>query len=192
MITWRLSKTFTLSEAALWEALSNSLIGVDVHADRKKGFILSREALRLALNEIGEDPLISDLVVSEYRNLNKYPNLLCSLSHSKTAGAAVIGSRLDYKAIGIDIEQEERVVKQSIIERISHQNDLILRNIELWCLKEAAFKCLMNTGKFGKPFEFSEIEILKGRFKHAPSKLEGAWELTTFEQHVVAIATLEA
>lgn len=96
--------------------------------------------------------------------------------------------RNEYLSVGIDIESLERQVKEAIAKRIAHPSDAKLRNLELWCLKEAVFKCLMNTGKFTKPFDFSEILIGDEAWSHSPSQLSGGYKLETHEGHVVAMA----
>ncbi len=129
--------------------------------------------------------------MKEFNSLAKWPEITLSLSHTKLAGAAITASRAEFISVGIDIESDNRVVKDSILKRITNSRDINLRNIELWCLKEAVFKCLMNTGIFEKPFEFSEIEISYKRWIHSPSGLEGEWKTIISEQFLIALALLE-
>lgn len=191
MNIWKIVSTFSESQAAQWEAYVETSLGPGIHPARKQGHILAREALRLVLCEQGEAPQISDLFVRDYHSLERWPDLTLSLSHSKSSGAALLADRERYLSVGIDIEEEERHVKASILARVSHPEDISLRNIELWCLKEAVFKCLMNSGRFEKPFEFAEIQLLEKRWKHSPSRLEGEWKIIISEQHVIALAYLE-
>ena len=114
-----------------------------------------------------------------------------SLSHTSECGAAMIADRKFFRSVGIDIEREDRVVKDFIRERITHKDDTNFRNIEIWCLKEAVFKALMNTEKFEKPLEFSSICIGKDSWSHSPSGLEGKWEVETIKPVVVARAFLQ-
>jgi 4'-phosphopantetheinyl transferase EntD len=183
--------TFKQTEAMEWNSLVLGHLGEGIHPERVKGFILAREALRLCLEQAEYSPHISDLQIKKFNSLSKWPEITLSLTHCKLGGAAIIASRDEFISVGIDIESEERLVKESILKRISHPKDINLRNIELWCLKEAVFKCLMNTGKFEKPFEFSEIEISPMRWIHSPSNLEGEWRITISEQLLVALALLE-
>jgi 4'-phosphopantetheinyl transferase EntD len=191
MNTWKTVSTFRQAQAPEWEAYVERSLGSKIHPARKHSHILAREALRLILCEIGEAPAISDLIIKDYHSLEKWPEFTLSLSHSKTRGAALLAKKENYLSVGIDIEEEERHIKEAILKRVTHPNDLSLRNIELWCLKEAVFKCLMNSGRFEKPFEFSEIQLLDKRWKHSPSKLEGEWKIIISEQHVIAMAFLE-
>jgi 4'-phosphopantetheinyl transferase superfamily len=190
MLTWKLAKSLSNPKDPDWDLLIKSELGEGIHADRIKGFLLSRQALEDCLKTFGLDPLIKDLRLSTYHSLLNFPQLTISLSHTKEVGAALIGQRQHFRAVGIDIEHEERIVKDSISERVAHSEDATLRKIELWCLKEAVFKVLMNSGAFEKPVEFSSIRIAKKKWFHSPSELEGEWELEIIRPFVVARAFL--
>lgn len=190
MHVWKLIKTLSNPKDPEWDLLIKLTLGDDVHSNRKNGFLLSREALFNALKEAHINANISDLTLEGYSTLPRFPQFTISLSHTKECGAALIADRQTFRSVGIDIEQEERVVKDSIAERVSNPHDTSLRNIELWCLKEAAFKALMNSGEFEKPVEFSSIEIGKGTWSHSPSGLKGEWELEMIKPFVIAKAFL--
>lgn len=153
--------------------------------------MLSREALIMALKEAGYSCSIPHLKMEQYSGLKSFPQFTISLSHTKEAGAAVVADRQTFRSVGIDIEHEERLVKEAVIERVSHPGDLVLRNIEIWCLKEAAFKAIMNTGSFEAPVSFSSIQIEDKTWSHSPSSLQGEWELDIINQIVVARAFLK-
>lgn len=190
MYTWHLTKNLTLPLDPAWDRLAELALGKEVHQDRKTGFILSRMALKNALKAQGINLSVDELLLSNYHQLHHSPDLTLSLSHTKHYGAALIGKRKDFLSLGVDVEHEERLVKESIKERIAHPEDASLRNIELWCLKEAAFKALMNTGRFEKPLEFSSIEIGDHQWLHSPSGLAGEWRLEKIDQAMLAMAFL--
>lgn len=191
MYNWKVTTTLTNPESPEWEMLSLSTLGADVHSDRKMGFLLSREALKSALSNRGFSPSISQLTLVNYHEVVGFPQLTISLSHTKECGAAVIAERKNFRSLGIDIEEETRIVKDSIRERISHPSDINLRNIEIWCIKEAVFKALMNTDLFPKPIEFSSIQIQNGIWTHSPSQLSGEWLLQNVTPFVMALAFLK-
>jgi 4'-phosphopantetheinyl transferase EntD len=191
MVTLKLSKNLTDPKDPEWELLIKSTLPDDVHSDRKMGFLLSRDALKNALSDLGISTHPVDLKLTPFHQLEKFPHLTVSLSHTKELGAALVAERKDFRSIGIDIEHEARVVKDMIRERITHPEDRNLRNIELWCLKEAAFKAIMNTQKFDHPVEFSSIKIGNRRWTHSPSGLEGEWEFEIVNSIVIAKAFLK-
>lgn len=192
MLTWNLTKTLSKPNDPEWEVLIKFSLPEDVHSDRKNGFLLSRQALISALKEQGLEISAGALQLVTYSEIRHLPQFTISLSHTKIAGAALVADRKTYRSVGIDIEQEERIVKDSIRERIAHPDDKNLRNIELWCLKEAVFKTLMNTGLFEKPLEFGSICIEDKKWTHSPSGLEGEWELNLIKPFVIAKAFLKA
>jgi 4'-phosphopantetheinyl transferase EntD len=173
-----------------WQELAHSALGEKVHEERKRGFLLARQALMFCLNDFGLGLEIPQLRFRNFHELQNLPQFTISLSHTKEAGAALVSLVTEHRALGIDIEHEERPVKQMIMERISHPEDLKLRNIELWCLKEAVFKTLMNTDQFPEPVAFASLKIENGKWFHAPSQLEGTWELDVMNSFVVAKAFL--
>lgn len=191
MHTWKLSDSLDIPKDNEWDLLLKLALGDDVHVDRKRGFILSRMALLHALSDIGLSATPQDLILQDYSKLKAFPHLTVSLSHTKDRGAALIADQLTYRSIGIDIEQEARLVKDAVAQRIAHPEDLKLRNIEIWCLKEAVFKTLMNSGEFERPVEFSSIRIEEKKWSHSPSGLEGEWELDLINSIVMARAYLK-
>ncbi len=191
MIIYRLAQTLTETEAPLWDKLVQTELGEGIHAGRERGFKLAREALRLALHHWKIDPSIPEIELNSFHSLKALPQYTLSLSHTPHLGAAAVAPRDLYRSVGIDIEQKGRVVKDSIIQRVSHLSDVGLRNIELWCLKEAAFKAIMNTDLFEKPIEFSSIEVQESSWNHSPSGLTGEWKLEESKGHMVALAWIK-
>lgn len=190
MHTWKLSKTLTNSLDPEWETLSRLTLGDAVHSDRKNGFLLARQALQNCLAEVGVSLSPKGLNLRNFHQLENVEQFTISLSHTAECGAAMLADRKKFRAVGIDVEREDRLVKDTISERIAHKDDANFRNIELWCLKEAALKALMNTDDFEKPVEFSSICIGKESWSHSPTGLEGKWELETIKPFVVARAFL--
>jgi 4'-phosphopantetheinyl transferase EntD len=191
MPVFKMIKNLTDSQDPEWDLLINSTLGSDIHADRKMGFMLSRAALKCALSSLGIYTHPLKLKMTRHHLLAEYGHLTVSLSHTKNLGAALVAERKDFRSLGIDIEQEERVVKDMIRNRIAHPEDENLRNIEIWCLKEAVFKAIMNTDLFENPIEFSSIKIGKDKWTHSPSKLQGEWELEISNSVVIAKAFLK-
>lgn len=190
MHTWKLADSLDIQKDNDWDLLVKLALGDDVHPHRQRGFILSRMALRDALSDVGESAIPQDLILEGYSKLKSFPSLTVSLSHTKDIGAALIADKQTYRSVGIDIEQEARLVKDLVAQRIAHPKDLKLRNIEIWCLKEAVFKALMNSGEFEQTVKFSSIQIKERKWAHSPSGLEGEWELDLINSIVMARAYL--
>jgi len=191
MLVWKLCNHIAESSLQEWKDLAKLELGNQVSPLREKTFLFAREALRLALLEFKIKASPADLTVKNFHFLPKWPELTISLSHSKLMGAAVIAKKIDTKCIGIDIEPINREIKLSICERIKNPLDIETQGLEAWCLKEAIYKCLMNSGRFDHPFGFSQIQIKKDTWIHATSLLQGKWYLSTQSNHLVATAHLD-
>ena len=176
MLIYKLVSTLMENEDAEWKKLTTDLVGPNIHPDRARGFVFSRQALRECLEEYGHALGIQDLIVENYHQLKGHDSLTLSLSHTPLWGAALIAEKKTYLSVGIDIEPLDRLVKKPILERISHPQDITLNGIALWSLKEASFKALMNTGKFDHPVEFSSLKISQNKWTHSPTMIQGEWQ----------------
>ncbi len=188
MLTFRLAQSLKNPTDPEWPTLADHSFKGPVHTGRLSGFLLSREALRLCLEERGVSAPPRLLTLKSFDALHHFSDFTISLTHTSDCGAALIADRQAYRGVGIDVEHDERVVKQTIMERISHPSDSALDNLELWCLKEAVFKVLMNARASDRPVDFSSIQIGNQRWLHPQSGSEGSWELERVRPYVVARA----
>ncbi len=131
MLKWKILQTLTNPQDEAWDILATKTLGEKVHPDRKRGFLLSRQALKECLMEFGEYPKISDLELLHHSLLPALPHFTLSLSHSKECGVALVARRDIYRSVGVDIEEKTRIVKDMVRERILHPKDEKLKNIEL-------------------------------------------------------------
>jgi 4'-phosphopantetheinyl transferase EntD len=191
MHTWKIVQTIENLNNSEWDELVTKSLGKNFHPDRKSSFILSRKALQNCLKEHGINADIHQLSIENHSKLIHFSRFCLSLAHTKSCGAALIADSKIFKSVGIDIELTERKVSEAVKERISHPEDANLKNIELWCLKEAAFKAIMNTTFFKVPIEFSSIKIASKHWSHSPSGLKGEWELHDLGNFTLALAFLK-
>ncbi|MFY7992225.1 MAG: 4'-phosphopantetheinyl transferase family protein [Bacteriovoracaceae bacterium] len=149
-----------------------SVLPQETHPERAQSFLLSRLALKQALESVmGHVVPLEKLTLTHHHQLRFYPDYFVSLSHTKEAAMAWVRTTRGH---GIDLERADRVLKDSILERIRHTDDnSALSPIELWCLKEAAFKALFNAGHISGPIAFKEI-----RFEQ-----EGKWQWREISGH---------
>lgn len=129
-------------------------------------FTNSRRAQALLLESEGHEisDLKRDLVLVDFQNLVNFPDYLTSISHTKGAGASALAKKSDYQSIGIDIEWSDRVMKEGTEKFYKHPEDSEYPNsLELWTMKEAAFKALSPLG-FPGVLVLSKIIIRDGVF----------------------------
>ena len=190
MLTFRLKNSLIPSEAESWKQLVNQSLGEDVHPKRALGFCMAREALRECLATLNIHLGVKDLVLKGFGQVTGVDSVQLSLSHSSDFGAAVVADASKIVSVGIDLEPLSRVVKPLILARVSHPQDLDLSPLSIWALKEAIFKCLMNTHKFEHPLEFSSIRIGDQTWSQE-SGLAGDWKLVQEQGQLVALAWIK-
>lgn len=188
MLTFYLKSSLSPYEADSWKQLVTASLGEDVHPKRALGFCLAREALRECLKELNIQLGVKDLVLKGFGQVEGMDSLQVSLSHSSEFGAAVVADASKIVSVGIDLEPLSRVVKPLILARVSHPQDLDLSPLSIWALKEAIFKCLMNTHKFEHPIEFSSIRIGDQTWLQEMSGITGEWKLEQEQGQLVALA----
>ena len=189
MLIWKLSNFLTHPEENAWKTLAQRHLPEDVHPNRRQGFLLARNALRMCFDSFSLKIPIEQLELDHFDQLKNHPEYTVSLSHTPQWGAALVASHKIYRSVGIDIEPVERVVKPAIFERVSHPEDAKFEALELWSLKEAAFKAVMNTRKFGKNIEFSSLQIHQDGWFH-DKEFQGKWTLSHQNGLIIAMATL--
>jgi len=191
MLTYRLVKNLIATQDSEWKQLVKNSLGTNAHPRRIHSYCLSREALRLCFEARGIRVAIGDLILEGFGAVKNHDLLTISLSHTPEFGAAVIAEIKDVVSVGIDIEPMERSVKATILERISHPEDIKLNALSIWSLKEAIFKAVMNSGKLKQTVEFSELKIDHETWVHEPSQVRGQWKLEEQQGLVVALAWIK-
>lgn len=135
-------------------------------SDQSDSFTNSREAQARLLRAQGLKitDLRADLELENFQLLKKFPQFVTSLSHTRGAGASVLADRVDFLSLGIDIEWSDRAMKKEAERFFRHPDDSVYENnLELWTMKEAAFKALSPLG-FNGVLVLSKILIQNGIF----------------------------
>lgn len=167
-------------------------------SDQNDAYLNSRTSLQKLLLTQGfrVNDLKVDLELINFQNLPKFPDYLVSLSHTKGAGAAVIALKNEYLSLGIDIEWNERIMKPGTEKFYRHPEDsLYENNLELWTMKEAAFKALSPLGYPGV-LVLSKIIIQDGIFwtnekKEIKGKVDSLKFLSNERLLQIAIASVQ-
>lgn len=188
MYHWRLVQTLDEQKQKAWIEIASKQIS-SVHPKRLQGFALSREALYQCLENIGQTPEQSSLPLLNFSTLNEFPELTLSLTHTENAGGAILGLRSQYRSLGIDVELKTREVRDDVIEKLSNPKDGNLRNLEMWCLKEAAFKCLSNAQVLSSAPLYRDLEVQSSSWLHHPTGHRGDLTLVESDQFFIALAS---
>ena len=113
-------------------------------------------ASRKALSEVCDHRPIEQLNIVDHSHLLVDPKLKVSLSPTRGMSAAI--SSREVKAIGIDIEDPNRSFNPAVSKFFLRDDDLEMSMLQLWCIKEAAFKALCPL-KIHKPVK--DVMVLK-------------------------------
>jgi hypothetical protein len=142
-----------------WEAIAPSLAQAKTHAflflppkpdsardpargsEREEEWRLSRWALLEAIERCSKDGVVA-LSLSHSQSEGKI-RAAAAFCVSFKGGASALPHRL---GIGIDLESGDRVMSPRAASRVSKEEELALgfSPLEIWCLKEAAFKARSN------------------------------------------------
>ncbi len=158
---------------------AQSQLPTGTHQARQDSFLLSRIALKIALEKNHISPAPSHLTLAHHHELTSYPQIYASLSHTKDAAVAWVRNQ---KGFGIDIERLDRVIKEAVWERVHNpQDSKNLTRLELWCLKEAVFKTLSNANLISGPIPFADIQFSENG-EWTWHQVKGHYRSTIFEQ----------
>ncbi len=125
------------------------------HAKKNEMHFLSRYALtRLIEQKFQRNIPYQELELINFQNIELIPQQIFSLAHTETSVVVTSASKESFNGIGVDIEHQHRPIKPEsahyfINEQDQHTGDLLTQ----WCIKEACFKALSNSG--------SPIKLLK-------------------------------
>ena len=192
MRNFHLKKSLNFS-LDLWTEIFKEDYQIDsAHINRIKGYALAREALLELLKDQNIHLGPKDLKLRHYHSLLNVDHYTLSLGHTSLMGAAFLISKEKYRSVGIDLERNNRIVKDAIYNKMKHPQDEIIHPLQLWTLKEACFKALMNTEKFEKNIEFNSIQILANQTWLHSSGESGGWESFSEDDHMISLAWIKA
>ncbi len=150
---------------------------------------------RLALIEALNSPKVKsyeDLKIENHHHLVSLPQFIVSLTHTNTLAAAVTTDQELIESVGIDLEARNREMKTGILKFFLREDDQIENPLELWCLKEAAFKALSPLYHEEKQLVLKDICIRNDGSFVLDSKqgLSGYYQLRKEQGHYLALAII--
>ncbi|MBY0518376.1 MAG: hypothetical protein K2P81_15810 [Bacteriovoracaceae bacterium] len=179
----------SLEEQQLWlnEAISRM---PQVHANRQREWALARICLARAFEKhsIKLDP--RNCIFKSHHELAHLPAWRFSLSHTKDLACAWLEPSNLFRGLGVDIEFVNRAVPSQVKSRLAHKTDTKIPTLELWSLKEAAYKALPALAQ--SDIWLNRIIIHQGRFELESSPFHGLWTLEKDDRCIIARAWIEA
>ncbi len=114
------------------------------HVNRHRQWASGRVALSLALKDLGLEINLLQAKFLDHQSILELPKWKFSLSHTDSFAAAWLLPKSPHAGMGLDIEDNDRVVPYGVSERMKNAGDsAALSPLELWCIKEAAYKTLL-------------------------------------------------
>lgn len=112
----------------------------EAHTKRQHEWALAREALQGAMLIPGAELNVESAVFVGFQQVEQFPDWRFSLTHTDGWAACWAIPQCELKGIGLDIELKTRQISSEISERIAHEDDVSLDPLQLWAIKEAAYK----------------------------------------------------
>ncbi len=188
-MTLKILKQSLVSESELSPWREEALLRMpDVHKNRINEWALARLALAHCFKEHGIELTARGCVFKDHQTLSHLPAWRFSLSHSKEVAAAWLEPAVKFRGLGLDVELIDRKVPPQVKARLQHKDDLSLKDLELWSLKEAAYKALPNLAQ--QDIWLNRLIIAEQRFSLESSPFGGAWSLERVDDVLVAKAWL--
>lgn len=169
-----------------WNEAANVKLSY-AHPNRKREWVLARMALKLAFEEFKLD-FTSKHEFIGHHHLKGLPGFSFSLSHTLERGGVWLVPGLDEnERLGFDIELKKRTLTPSVLERFSHPLDKTnLSPLELWTVKEAAFKSLPKETQ--ENIWLNSIQVQDGIY--SMNDAHGEWATETKDDLILTRALL--
>jgi phosphopantetheinyl transferase len=188
-MTLKILKLSEVSEAELSPWREEALIRMpDVHKNRITEWALARLALAKCFKKHGIELTPSQFVFKDYQTLSHLPAWRFSLSHSKEVAAAWLEPAAKFRGLGLDVELADRKVPPQVKARLQHSQDMAMKDLELWSLKEAAYKALPTLAQ--QDIWLNRLIIAEQKFSLENSPFTGSWSLSQEADVVIAKAWL--
>lgn len=146
----------------------------DFHLNRQKEWALARVCLSLCFREHGIDLKPHDAIFKNFHEVAHLPHWRFSLSHTKDYAAAWLEPAVSLRGMGLDIELIDRKVPEHVKSKILHEADISVSILELWSIKEAAYKALPELAQSG--IWLNHFRIGSHEFELIDSPFKGSWQ----------------
>ena len=151
---------------------------------RVREYAASRKALATLL----QTEKYEDLEIENNLHLADSPKTKVSLSHTRGISAAVISST--HTSVGIDVEFADRAFKDEVTKFFKLEQDVAMPTLELWSIKEAAFKAFEPLKKYKAIKETLVLKDLIVTDKHIIFNQEvvASWNCQKHDGLITAVA----
>ncbi len=183
-LTWDSAPVATRDQ---WHQVARERMS-DVHANRQREWALARMCLALCFEKHGIALNPTQAVFKNHHEVAHLPAWRFSLTHSREVAGAWLMPAAQVRGLGVDVELSNRKVPPQVKARLAHKQDIQLNDLELWTLKEAAFKALPTLAQ--TDIWLNRIIIREKQFELENSPFVGEWSLEKDQSLTIARAWL--
>ncbi len=155
-----------------WFALAQERLS-DFHLNRQKEWALARVCLSLCFAEQGIELKPNAAIFKNFHELAHLPHWRFSLSHTKNWAAAWLEPAASLRGMGLDIELLDRKVPEHVKSKILNDADISVSLLELWSIKEAAYKALPELAQ--TDIWLNHFRIDRHDYELIDSPFKGSW-----------------
>lgn len=160
------------------------------NTNRNASYFSARECLsKIFKYEKLSQKNFNEIEVTDFHKEANHPSVTISLAHTKTYAIATVAYNNQFKGLGVDIEHQERKIKDDSLKYFKNDFDITeLSTLELWCVKEACFKALSNSGQEVKLLK--EVIIHKDMFylENKKDTIFAQFQIIKINEHIIVIA----
>ena len=171
-----------------WHSLASTRMP-DVHQKRKEEWALARLCLEMCFEDQGIVLKPKEMVFKNDHFIEKLEYLSFSLSHTKSWAAAFVAPVSQARQVGLDIELKGRKVPDNVKLRLSNPLDMVRSPLELWVIKEAAFKSLPRGAQQG--IWLNNIVVSESHFELEGTPFKGSYVLSETNDLMISQAYYE-
>ena len=120
-----------------------------------------------------------------------------SLSHTKNISCCVVIDDRSYpqiQSVGVDIEKSNRSIPNILHEKFIRRDEYThLSELEIWCIKEAAFKAISKI--YFETFDLIDIKLTQKNFeliKLDSTRIFGAFEFWYSDGYIISGASVSS
>jgi len=161
------------------------------HPEKNYSHYLSRMGIQYLSKVLGAlPPPLDKIELVDFQHIKALPGHIFSVSHTKDCALVASAQAEKFKGIGVDIERVHRTIKVDSEKYFLNSDDSFQGSLlEKWCVKEACFKALSNSGEAIKLLQEAVVIDNNFYFKENPqSRKHNCYEIIKNQEHIFVIA----
>jgi phosphopantetheinyl transferase (holo-ACP synthase) len=162
-----------------------SLLDITDTPKRRQSYLMSRLALIECIKERKVYLSLDNTLLIDNSQVHGQDHLTVSLSHTKDVAVAISSLKRDVLAVGVDIENSDRTIKDGADKYFCNDKDAFKYSmLQKWIIKEACYKAFSNLTKE----EFLLKDVICNQESAIYNGITCYYELIIDDSHTTAVA----